>query len=41
MNTFLCAGIAVAMAAIVFWRALPGLREQSRPLYVRLGLIDE
>ncbi|HEY1559190.1 MAG TPA: MFS transporter [Kofleriaceae bacterium] len=41
MNAFLCAGIGVAIAAVVFWRALPGLREQSRPLYVRLGLIED
>ncbi|HTR49610.1 MAG TPA: MFS transporter [Kofleriaceae bacterium] len=41
MNTFLCAGAAVMAAAAVFWRALPGLRAQSRSLYVRLGLIED
>jgi predicted MFS family arabinose efflux permease len=39
MNTFLCAGVAVSCAGIVYLRALPGLRAQSRPLYERLGLI--
>ena len=39
MNTFLCAGIAVALAGAIYLRALPGLRRASRPLYTRLGLI--
>jgi hypothetical protein len=39
MNTFLSAGIAVALAGAVYLRALPGIRTASRPLYMRLGLI--
>jgi len=41
MNTFLGAGVAVIAAALVFQRALPGLRALSRPLYLQLGLIEE
>jgi MFS family permease len=39
MNTFMTAGIAVALAGAVYLRALPGIRSASRPLYIRLGLI--
>lgn len=39
MNTFLCAGLAVCLAGALYVRALPGIREASRPLYIRLGLI--
>jgi MFS family permease len=39
MNAFLAAGVAVALAGFIFTRALPRLREVSRPLYVRLGLL--
>jgi MFS family permease len=39
MNTFLCAGIAVSCAGLVYLRALTGLRLASRPLYERLGLL--
>ena len=40
MNTFLCAGLAVCLAGALYLRALPGIRAASRPLYVRLGLIE-
>ncbi len=39
MNTFLCAGVAVTTAGVVYQRALPGLRLKSRALYERLGLL--
>ena len=39
MNTFLLAGAAVCAAGLLYWRALPGIRAASRPLYIRLGLI--
>ena len=39
MHTFLCAGIAVSLAGLVYLRALPAIRTASRPLYIRLGLI--
>ena len=39
MNTFLCAGLAVSCAGLLYLRALPGLRLASRDLYERLGLI--
>jgi predicted MFS family arabinose efflux permease len=39
MNTFLCAGVAVCAAGMLYLRALPGIRTASRPLYIRLGLI--
>ncbi|HUJ58059.1 MAG TPA: MFS transporter [Kofleriaceae bacterium] len=41
MRTFLVAGLAMMACALAFARALPGLRELSRPLYVKLHLIDE
>jgi MFS family permease len=40
-NTFLIAGAAMAICGVVFARALPRLREASRSLYVRLGLLQE
>ncbi|HEX5063733.1 MAG TPA: MFS transporter [Kofleriaceae bacterium] len=40
MNTFLCAGLAVSIAGVMYMRALPRLRLVSRPLYERLGLIS-
>jgi predicted MFS family arabinose efflux permease len=39
LNTFLCAGLAVCTAGLLYLRALPGIRTASRPLYIRLGLI--
>ena len=39
MTTFLVAGVGVLLAGLVYRAALPGLREVSRPLYVRLGLL--
>jgi predicted MFS family arabinose efflux permease len=41
VHTFLVAGIICMASALVFLRALPGLRVASRPLYVRLGLVEE
>ena len=37
--TFAANGLAAAVAALVFWRAVPKLRHQMRPTYVRLGII--
>jgi MFS family permease len=37
--TFLANGLAAAIAALWFWRALPALRELMRSTYVRLGII--
>jgi MFS family permease len=39
LNTFMCAGIAVSSAGLLYLRALPAIRTASRPLYMRLGLI--
>ena len=39
MTTFLVAGIGVLLAGLMYRAALPHLREISRPLYVRLGLL--
>jgi MFS family permease len=39
LNTFMCAGIAVSSAGVLYLRALPAIRTASRPLYMRLGLI--
>ncbi len=41
VHTFLIAGIACMIGAVVFWRALPALRAISRPMYVRLGLLAD
>jgi MFS family permease len=41
IHTFAAAGSLCMCAAFVFWRALPSLRVASRPMYVRLGLLDE
>jgi MFS family permease len=38
---FAVAGALGLASGVAFWRALPKLRAQSRPLYVRLGLINE
>ena len=40
-NTFAVAGAATLACALVFRRALPGLRAVTRPLYERLGLLSE
>jgi MFS family permease len=37
--TFAANGLAAAVSALAFWRALPTLRELMRPTYVRLGII--
>jgi len=40
INMFAVAGAGCLVCAITFARALPNLRVASRPLYVRLGIID-
>jgi len=39
MNAFLCAGVAVSVAAAIYIRALPGIRRAAPPPYLPLGLI--
>jgi len=41
IHTLAVAGAGCMIAALVFRRALPGLRVLSRPIYVRLGLLGE
>jgi MFS family permease len=41
IHTFAIAGVLCIASALVFASALPRLRRVSRPLYVRLGLLDE
>ena len=41
VHTFAIAGAVCIACALVFARELPRLRELSRPLYVRRGLIAE
>jgi MFS family permease len=41
IHTFAVAGTVCIASALVFAAALPRLRQVSRPLYVRLGLLDE
>lgn len=41
IHTFAIAGTVCIASALVFAAALPRLRQVSRPLYVRLGLLDE
>jgi MFS family permease len=41
IHTLAIAGVLCIASALVFAYALPRLREISRPLYVRLGLLDE
>lgn len=41
IHTFLIAGLCCMAAAVIYLRLLPRLREITRPLYIRLGLIDE
>jgi MFS family permease len=40
-TTLLIGGVLCCVAALVFRRALPGLREHIRPIYQRLGIIPE
>jgi MFS family permease len=40
-NTVLVGALACLTGAALFARQLPGLREQVRPIYRRLGIIDE
>ncbi len=39
--TFAVNGAIATIAALWFWRALPGLRELMRPTYRRLGIIPD
>jgi MFS family permease len=41
IHTLAIAGVVCLASALVFARRLPRLREVSRPLYLRLGLLDE
>ena len=41
IHTFAIAGALCLVSALVFAYSLPGLRQVSRPLYVKLGLLDE
>jgi MFS family permease len=40
-QTVLIGGLACLLGALAFSRALPALREQIRPIYVRLGIIPQ
>lgn len=40
-RTVMLGGTACLIAAVVFARALPALRAQVRPIYVRLGIVPE
>jgi predicted MFS family arabinose efflux permease len=40
-SALLIGGIATMVGALVFIRQLPGLRERVRPIYVRLGILQE
>jgi fucose permease len=41
IHTFAIAGALCLITALMFARTLPQLRLISRPLYVKLGLLDE
>ena len=41
IHTFAIAGALCLISALMFARSLPQLRQVSRPLYVKLGLLDE
>ncbi|HEY0991531.1 MAG TPA: MFS transporter [Kofleriaceae bacterium] len=41
LHTFAIAGALCLVSALVFASSLPQLRQVSRPLYVKLGLLDE
>jgi hypothetical protein len=40
-HTLLLGGICCLAGAAVFARALPGIRQSIRPIYVRLGILPE
>jgi MFS family permease len=40
-DTLAVGGTACIMGAVLFYRALPGIREQIRPIYLRLGIMPE
>jgi MFS family permease len=40
-HTLAAGGIACVLGALWLWRELPRLRRQIRPIYVRLGIINE
>jgi MFS family permease len=39
--TIMVGGVCCVLGAAVFYRALPGLREAVRPIYLRLGILSE
>ena len=39
--TILIGGISCMLGAVLFFRALPGLRRAARPIYARLGIVPE
>jgi len=41
VHTFALAGLVCFVAALWFQRSLPGLRAQTRPLYVQLGILRD
>ena len=40
-NTLLIGGTSCIVAAAIFYRALPRLREYVRPIYIRKGILPE
>jgi MFS family permease len=40
-HTLMVGGMACVIGAILFTRALPGIRRQVRPIYIRLGILPE
>jgi MFS family permease len=40
-RTILVGGVACVLSALVFLRALPGLRQMVRPIYVQMGILPE
>jgi len=40
-NTIAVGGAACVVGSFLFWRKLPELRRLARPVYVRLGILDE
>jgi hypothetical protein len=40
-NTIAIGGAACIAGSLVFWRKLPELRRLTRPVYVRLGILQE
>jgi len=40
-ETLFCSGMVCVLGAILFLRSLPKIREQVRPIYVRIGVLPE